>query len=132
MDIFSPEKRSQVMSRIRSKNTKAELAIRKRLYSLGLRYRVNDRRVIGKPDIVFFKKKIAIFVDGDWWHGRQYSKNKTKYNLFWKQKIGRNIVRDRKVNGVLKNEGWKVIRLWEENIEKDIETAITSIIKVVD
>jgi DNA mismatch endonuclease (patch repair protein) len=131
MDIFSPEKRSQVMSRIRSKNTKAELAIRKRLYSLGLRYRVNDRRVMGKPDIVFFKKKIAIFVDGDWWHGRQYLIKKRNYNIFWKNKIKSNIVRDRKVNKLLKKDGWKIFRFWEEDIEKNIETPIELISKAL-
>lgn len=117
-DIFSKEKRSEIMSGIRSKDTKAELLLRKALFAEGLRYRIHDKRVFGKPDIVFFNKKIAIFVDGDWWHGRNFEKENDKYPDFWKKKIMRNMERDLTVNDRLCKEGWIVFRFWQKDIEK--------------
>ena len=118
-DIFSSEKRSEIMSKIKSKNSEAELLIRKALYALGLRYRIHDKRVIGKPDIVFLKHKLAIFIDGDWWHGRNYDRENYKYNKYWKEKILSNMNRDRKVENELKSIGWKTLRFWEKDIKKD-------------
>ncbi|MDO8513380.1 MAG: very short patch repair endonuclease [bacterium] len=117
-DIFSKQKRSEIMSKIRSKNTRAELILRRASFAKGLRYRIHDKRVHGKPDIIFFKKKIAVFVDGDWWHGRNFESEKEKYSMFWCEKIMQNIKRDQKVNNILREEGWKVLRFWQKDIEK--------------
>jgi len=117
-DIFSKQKRSEIMSKIRSKDTQAELLLRKALFADGLRYRIHDKRVYGKPDIVFFKNKVAVFVDGDWWHGRNYESEKEKYPLFWQEKIFKNMERDRKANEKLHADGWKVFRFWQRDLEK--------------
>ena len=133
-DIFSKEKRSEIMSKIRGKNTKAELSFRKVLsaevYPKGFRYRLYYKKIIGSPDIVFVKQKIAIFIDGDFWHGRRYGKEGEGKNWkkFWKDKIEENIRRDRRVNRRLKKEGWKVIRIWESDVKKKGEKDINKIV----
>jgi DNA mismatch endonuclease Vsr len=131
MDIFPPEKRSEIMSRIKGKNTKVELLLRKKLFASGLRFRINDKRMTGRPDITFFKKKVAIFVDGDWWHGRNFSKEGHKYPEFWVKKISRNMMRDKDVTEKLTAEGWKVLRYWQKDVEKNPESAVTQIINVL-
>jgi DNA mismatch endonuclease (patch repair protein) len=121
-DIFSKAKRSEIMSRIRGKNTKPEILFRKALsaeaYPKGFRYRIHYKKIVGSPDVVFVKKKIAIFIDGDFWHGRNYGKkNGPKLRKkFWRDKIETNIRRDRKVNRQLKKEGWTVIRIWSSDV----------------
>jgi DNA mismatch endonuclease (patch repair protein) len=116
------------MSKIRSKNTKSELILRKALFKEGLRYRIHDKRVSGKPDIIFLKKKVAIFVDGDWWHGRNFETEKDKYSGFWKEKLTQNMERDQRVNEKLYIEGWKVLRFWQKDIEKKKGSGIQNII----
>lgn len=129
-DIFSKKKRSEIMSKIRGKNTKAELLFRKVLsaevYPKGFRYRLHYRKIIGSPDVVFVKHKIAIFIDGDFWHGRNYGKKNGEKlrKKFWRDKIESNIRRDSKVNRQLKKEDWRVIRIWESDLQKDIEKYI--------
>jgi DNA mismatch endonuclease (patch repair protein) len=108
------------MSRIRSKNTKAEVILRKVLRELGLRgYRIHYS-IPGRPDIVFTSVKLAVFIDGDFWHGYLW-KNRgcVPIKQYWKDKISGNMARDKRVNGELKKRGWRVIRIWEhEVIEK--------------
>lgn len=120
MDIFTAKKRSEIMRNIPSKNTAPELKLRKALYALGLRYRLHPKKVLGKPDVVFPKQKVAVFVDGDWWHGRNYDRDSQKYTDFWKDKIANNMERDIKVSSELSKDGWKVVRLWQKDIEKDV------------
>lgn len=107
------------MSRIKNRDTKAELLLRKFLFARGIRYRVNVSHIMGKPDIVIERLKIAIFVDGDWWHGRNYMKESHKYSDFWKEKISRNMARDKNVNCHFTAIGWKVIRIWQKDLEKN-------------
>lgn len=107
------------MSKISGKNTKPELALRRALYGSGLRYRLHDIRIVGKPDIVFRKYKTVIFVDGDWWHGRNYEVEYERYTPFWQNKIKVNMLRDEKVTRQLVNEGWTVIRIWEKDLLKN-------------
>ena len=107
------------MAAIRGKNTKPEMIVRKFLFSRGLRYRVNDCRLPGSPDIVLKKYKTAVFIDGCFWHGHEgckyYRLPKTNID-FWRNKIAMNIARDH-ANGVdLRHAGWKVIRVWECDI----------------
>lgn len=116
MDIKSKEARSFNMSRIRSKNTKPEGLVRKYLFLHGFRYRKNDSRLPGKPDIVLPKYKTVIFVNGCFWHGHEgcryfvWPQNNAD---FWKEKIGGNISRDTKIIAELKAAGWQVINVWE-------------------
>lgn len=113
-DVHSPETRSYNMSRIRNKNTKPEELVRKYLFFKGFRYRKNDSRLPGKPDIVLPKYKTVIFVNGCFWHGHEgckyfvWPKNNPEY---WKEKIGGNIVRDKKNHRLLEEQGWRVINI---------------------
>ncbi len=115
-DVHSPETRSYNMSRIRGKNTEPEELVRKYLFAQGFRYRKNDARLPGKPDIVLPKYKSVIFVNGCFWHAHEgcryfvWPKNNAE---FWKKKIGGNIERDAKNQRLLTELGWKVIVVWE-------------------
>jgi len=124
-DRMTKEQRSKNMSHIRSKDTSIELKVRKYLFSLGYRYRVNYKELPGKPDIVFTKKKIAIFIHGCYWHGHNcnsryahVSKSNTDY---WNTKIQRNQERDKRNIEQLEKDGWKVIVLWECEIKDNFE-----------
>lgn len=119
MDIFTPVKRSEIMRNIPNKNTKPELLMRKTLFALGLRYRLHDKKIMGRPDIVFRKCRVVVFVDGDWWHGRHYSEHYLKYTPYWQEKIKNNMERDVKVTKHLESDGWKVFRIWQKDLEKE-------------
>ena len=125
-DIFTKKKRSEIMSRVRSRNTDIEILLRKALFAKGYRFRIHYP-IIGKPDIVFPTQKVAIFCDGDFWHGRYYKKESKNYNEFWEKKIKGNIERDKKVKQILKKQGWKVIRFWKSEIKKDIDKCLEKI-----
>ena len=122
MDVHSKETRSYNMSRIKSSNTKPEEIVRKYLFSKGFRYRKNDKRYPGKPDIVLPKYKTIIFINGCFWHGHKdckyYVIPKTNTD-FWLNKINHNIERDQKQINQLKAEGWNVIVLWECQLKKE-------------
>lgn len=107
----------------KSKDTKPELMLRKELWSRGMRYRKNYKALPGKPDIVFGRAKLAVFVDGKMWHGYdwEHQKNDFKSNRdFWIPKIESNIERDLKVNQILNEQGWQVIRFWDFEIKKNV------------
>ena len=131
-DRITKEQRSKNMSQIRSKDTSIELKVRKYLFSLGYRYRVNYKELPGKPDIVFTKKKIAIFIHGCYWHGHNcnsryahISKSNTNY---WNTKIQRNQERDKRNIEQLEKDGWKVIVLWECEIKENFEELVQKLI----
>lgn len=116
MDKFSKEKRSDIMSHVRGKNTKPEEAIRKYLFSKGFRYRKNDKRYPGKPDIVLPKYHTVIFVNGCFWHQHPGCKSATLPETnrdYWKAKLQRNVERDAVQIRQLEEMGWYVIILWE-------------------
>lgn len=114
-DIFSKKKRSEIMSRIASKETKPEVQIRKALFKKGFRYRKNVKTLPGTPDIVLAKYKTVIFINGCFWHGHNCKKGAlpTTRVEFWIEKIGKNKDRDLRNIIDLKNEGWKVITVWQ-------------------
>ena len=122
-DVHTPEQRSYNMSRIRSKNTKPEELVRKFLFSQGFRYRKNDARLPGKPDIVLPKYKTVIFVNGCFWHGHEgcryfvWPKNNAE---FWEEKITGNIQRDKHNHQILANQGWRVIEIWECQLKRSV------------
>jgi DNA mismatch endonuclease, patch repair protein len=114
-DIFSPQKRSAIMSKISGTENQLEILVRKYLFSLGFRFRKNDRRFPGKPDIILPKYKIAIFIHGCFWHGHKGCKKSTlptTHHDFWETKIDSNKARDLKNSKELKNMGWKVLTIW--------------------
>lgn len=124
-DIKSKEARSFNMSRIRGKDTKPEELVRKYLFSRGFRYRKNDRRLLGTPDIVLPKYKTVIFVNGCFWHGHSGCKYFVwpKDNAdFWKSKIETNIKRDEQKQSQLREMGWKVIVIWECQLRSELRT----------
>lgn len=131
MDVMTQSQRRKNMQHIRSKDTVAEVMLRKALWNKGLRYRKNDRSLPGTPDIVLTRQKIAIFVDGDFWHGRghegkpgeQVGTNKR----FWQAKLTRNVERDKENNDALTAAGWLVLRFWETDIKKDLDGCVKKI-----
>lgn len=130
MDRITPQQRSKNMQAIRSTNTKAEIRLAKSLWNLGYRYRKNNRTIFGTPDLTFKKLKIAIFVDSEFFHGKdwQTQKDRVKTNPeFWQKKIERNIQRDIEVNTYLESQNWKVLRFWSAEIEKNLENCVAII-----
>ncbi len=114
----------------KSTGTKPELLLAKTLFARGHRYRKNDKTVFGKPDLTFKKIKLAIFVDGEFWHGKDWNdrKNDHKTNKeFWKTKIERNIERDKEVNEELKKQGWQILRFWSKDVEKKLISCVLQI-----
>jgi DNA mismatch endonuclease Vsr len=109
------------MSRVRGRNTRFELTmisvLSAELYPLGFRYRKHYRRLFGTPDLVFVKYRIVVFLDSDFWHGRNYDHLRAGMNAFWRAKIERNMARDQEVNVRLRKEGWKVLRFGEKQIK---------------
>jgi DNA mismatch endonuclease (patch repair protein) len=131
MDIWTKDKRSSVMSKIRSKNTKPEIILRKALFSNGFRYRIHDKNFPGKPDIVMPKYRTVIFVHGCFWHHHsdckegKVPKTNTK---FWSEKLSKNIERDVRHNLALTALGWKIITVWECEIEKRLSVVLDKLI----
>ena len=108
------------MSSIRGKNTKPEMLVRKELWSLGKRYRIHDKTVFGTPDISNKSKKVAVFLDGCFWHGCPKCYSEPKSNTeFWRSKISRNNERRKTVRKKLKSDGWTVMEFWEHAIRKE-------------
>jgi DNA mismatch endonuclease (patch repair protein) len=133
VDIWNKEKRSEVMSKIRSKNTKPELVLRKALFARGFRYRVNDTKLPGKPDIVFPKYKTVIFVHGCFWHGHDIectdSHIPKSNSNYWAEKIRQNKERDKNNTIKILSMGWKVLTIWDCEIQQkcNIESIIQRI-----
>lgn len=120
------------MSRIRSVNTTPELAVRSKLHAEGLRFRVSYQTPGGKVDIAFPKLKIAIQIDGCFWHNCPLHGAKPKTNIkFWRRKLSDNQERDARQNRILKTSGWQVLRFWEHEVEEKPETVIRRIRKVI-
>lgn len=122
------------MSRIRCKDTKIEVVLRKELWSRGLRYRKNVKNIEGKPDIAFIGKKVAVFCDSEFWHGYDWEHRKDDIKTrkeFWVPKIERNIQRDLEVNRILGEQDWIVLRFWGKEIQKDLIGCADRIEKVV-
>lgn len=123
-DTLTQEQRSKRMSLIRSKNTTIEIKVRKYLFSKGFRFRINDKRYAGHPDIVMPKYHTIIFIHGCFWHGHPNCKiaHIPKSNPeFWKTKLDRNMENDKKHKEVLEKQGWHVITLWECELTKDFD-----------
>jgi len=133
VDVLTPEQRYHNMSRIRSKDTIPEMVIRKSLYSQGIRgYRTNFK-LLGKPDIVFVKRRIAIFIDGCFWHKCPICfKEPETRKEFWNNKINKNVERDRIVEKELTSQGWKVMRFWEHDVRKSPGKVVNKIIKILN
>jgi len=134
-DVHSKETRSYNMSKIRSKNTKPEILVRRFLFANGFRYRINDKRFAGKPDIVLPKYKTMVFVQGCFWHGHKdcaISRLPQSNQEYWLPKLNRNIEKDKENIARHKSDGWKVIIVWEcelrpNKIDNTLSVLLTSI-----
>lgn len=134
-DVHSPEKRSYNMSRIHAKGTKPEETVRKYLFSKGFRYRKNDPRLPGKPDIVLPKYKTVVFVNGCFWHRHEgckyfvWPKNNAE---FWRKKIMSNVERDNRNYSDLKEKGWSVVVIWECELKDRRSETLSSVAKSLE
>ena len=129
MDNLTPDQRKKNMQHIRSDNTKIEIILRKKLWNKGYRYRKNYKGLPGKPDIVLTKYKIAIFCDGEFFHGKDWEVLKPRLEKgnngkYWMTKISRNRDRDDEINKKLLFMGWTVIRFWGRDIKKNVEECV--------
>ena len=134
MDHLTPEKRSWNMSRIRGKDTSIEVKVRSYLFAQGFRFRKNDKRYPGRPDVVLPKYHTVIFVHGCFWHRHSGCKEATTPKTrteFWQEKFDRNVANDSKNRELLEKEGWKVITLWECDINKRFEETMTRTVEEI-
>jgi len=135
-DVFTKKKRSEIMSRIRAKDAKLEKNFLEGLSAIsheaGYRYRKHYTGLQGKPDIAFPSKKVAVFIDGCFWHGCHLHSRVPLSNVsYWEKKLKRNKERDREVNRAAKNKGWSVIRLWEHQVKKKPRWSIDKIMRAL-
>jgi DNA mismatch endonuclease Vsr len=132
MDNLTPKQRTKNMKAIKSKNTTIEQKLRSALWSNGIRYRKNYKQLIGTPDIVLTKYKIAIFCDGDFWHGKNNCEDKiTSNKKYWTEKIKRNKERDLEITIALRDQGWIVLRFWEDDIITHLDYCLSKIYKTI-
>lgn len=132
MDRMTKAQRFKAMSHNRGRDTKPEMRLRKALWHKGLRYRKNFRKLPGTPDIALTKQKIAIFIDGDFWHTKGHQKHpgeQINHNKeYWIQHLSRNVERDHEVNDELTELGWLVLRFWESDIKKDLDACVKEVL----
>lgn len=129
VDILTPVQRSARMRRVRQTGTDIEMRLRRALWATGLRYRIKAANLLpGRPDVVFVRAKVAIFVDGCFWHGCPLHGTRPASNaIFWAEKIKRNQQRDQQVDSKLSAAGWRVLRLWEHEVKKDLTGCVKRI-----
>jgi len=129
------EKRSYTMSRVRSTGTVIEVSLQKALWRKGIRYRKNYKKLPGSPDIVVVKYKLAIFCDGEFWHGKDWERRKPRIKNnreYWIKKIEGNVERDKRVTREIIELGWRVIRFWETEIKSDIDSCVDTVINAIE
>ncbi len=135
VDIVTTPQRSYIMSRIRSRDTQPELMLRRALWIRNIRYRLHGRGLPGKPDIVIKKYKLAVFVDGEFWHGYQWATVRERLDAnrdFWIAKIERNMARDRENNKALNAMGYTVIRFWAGDVKKHLQKCVNLILLYIE
>ena len=133
MDCFTPEQRHKNMAAIKSKDTKIEIMLRKALWHKGIRYRKNIKVLNCHPDIVITKYRIAIFCDGDFWHGKTFERYDVTTNAkYWHEKIKRNVERDLENTIELRDNSWTVLRFWETDIKKNLDMCVEAVLREVE
>ena len=131
-DCFTKKKRSEVMSQIRSKNTQIERVVFRELRKNKIYFQKHYKKARGSPDIALPRKKIAVFIDGDFWHGWQFSRKRGKLpKKYWLKKIESNIQRDIRNRAKLRREGWKVLRVWEHQLKNQQEKYLGKILEFI-
>jgi len=132
---------SRIMAAVKDRDSKAELTLRRAVHARGFRFRLRPR-VTGRPDFVFPSRRIAVFVDGDFWHGNSWRLRgdasleahlaKWRNSRFWLKKIRRNVERDREVSIALRRDGWKVLRFWESDIERKLDRCVNKVLRELE
>ncbi len=130
-DIMSREKRSSLMRRVRQRGTALEQSLRSALRKHSVRFRTNVDSLPGRPDIVPTRSRVAVFVDGDFWHGWRFPVWRNKLTPFWQVKIEANRARDRRNFGRLRRLGWTVVRIWEHELRRSKEEAVSRILRAL-
>lgn len=131
-DRFSKKVRSKIMSSIRSKDTKIERVVFRELRKRGIYFQKHYKGALGTPDIALPRKRKAVFLDGDFWHGYRYPQWKNKLpSSYWQKKIEKNRIRDRKNFTALRRAGWDVLRVWEHEILRDTDGVVTRIARFI-
>ena len=127
-DTYDAIVRSRVMRQVKSRNTSPEVMLRKALRAEGIMgYRLHRKDIVGSPDLAFVKARIAVFVDGAWWHGHPAKWWKGRSGDYWDNKIQRNMIRDRQVDATLTNLGWTIVRIWDFEVLKTPELAVEKV-----
>lgn len=137
-----PATTSRIMASVRSRNTEPEVRLRKALRALGLRFRSHPKNVPGHPDFIFPSKKVAVFVDGDFWHGRQWRLrglssleqqfSQSKNRSYWIRKIMNTVRRDIRTTRLLRRAGWHVVRIWESDLKANPQRPVLRVTKTLD
>lgn len=127
-DFMSAETRSALMARIRGKNTTPELLLGRELARYGLRWESHAKDLPGRPDFVFRRRRVVVFVDGDFWHGWRLPAWLDKLTAKWAAKITANRLRDRRIHRLLRRSGWCVLRIWEHQIERDLQACVSHVV----
>lgn len=131
-DNLSPQQRSFCMSRIKGKDTELERLLRSDLHNKGLRFKKHTTTLPGRPDVVFVTERVAVFVDGDFWHGYRLRCWESRLSPFWQKKIQRNRIRDTNTHRRLRRAGWVVIRIWGHDIQRNRAAVVQRIAAVVE
>ena len=129
------EQISYNMRRVKNRDTKIEILLRKELWQRGLRYQKNVTSILGKPDIVFKGAKVAVFCDSEFWHGYDWENRKKKLKSnreYWIEKIEENIARDRRNDAMLISSGWTVTHFWEKEVLKCLDDCVATILQIMD
>lgn len=129
------QKVSERMRAIKQNGSSIELLLRRALWKAGCRYRVNVTKLLGRPDIVFTKQRVAIFCDGEFWHGKDWERRKHDFKAnkeFWVAKIEKNMERDLRITASLEASGWRVLRFWEKDVNKRLDECVERVRQVLD
>ena len=131
--FYTTKQRSKTMSKIRAKNSIPEMLLRKALWAKNIRFRIHRKDLPGKPDLVINKYRLVVFVDGDFWHGYNWSHQKPKSNLgFWIPKIERNMQRDQFANQSLQQMGYTVMRFWEHEVKENLAACVNQVLLYIE
>lgn len=132
-DNLTPEQRSLAMSRIKRRDTRPELLLRRALWAAGGRgYRIDDRRLPGRPDLAWTRRRVAVFVDGKFWHGHPSAYRQGQHGTYWDEKIKRNVERDRATDNELASMGWTVLRLWDFEVRRDLAGSTAKVMEALN
>jgi len=131
VDNLTREQRSHCMSRVKGKDTTLEVQVRSELHKRGLRFRKHVRTLPGKPDVVFPRAKVVVFVDGDFWHGHRLPSWEHKLSPFWRTKISMTRKRDARNFRMLRKMGWNVVRVWQHQLEAEFDLSVDRIVSAV-